>query len=1050
QIAQAALTCKTDQDCLEKLQRPESFCTEDGYCSNPFVKGCLATLRKNRNDGITENALKGIVPTRICNSDDFRSEEIEHDDENENTVALPTRDFCIPQDFDFDYPEIRIHNGNWESSIFLSWILQIILMEVLQVPATVGLTTNTTAKSSFYAVENTLEYSAEAYPFDALQNGVNCEMKQEPCIQVMPEIWNGQQHEWNRAIQAGFMEPVEGNGAVGKGSIFIPKFAAQKDPTLVSVYGLQGEDNRHKLAETFRKPLTWLEYCRDVSPTKCDDDPVAAFYPSTKEQEQHYHHPQFYPGYFHSPPASNCVENPTNCTGFIVQPPCSWSTNVDAQLYWNEILLTPDGPVQPNGGYEYKSIVEIWRAANATRSPVMMWYWAPDALVEQFRDGDGAFQQLLLPEATETCSRNRVDTEARCSEDIWVRRGNAEGACDQEFHALQKAVSTKFHRQVESEPLVTKSPAYDFIKQLRVTDLELNGMLRDWVNRKVDPYGNDAREAVCSWVVENYEDLLDFLPPGYPKEIDTVNAYDEGYMIGAIVFAVCTCLAVTAVAGACYAYRQQRVFIYAQTHMTGLILAGFFLISIGAILYAVEPTSGICTAQVWFVNLGYAVHLLPLLVKIAAINKIMSSAKQLKRIKIHKGQMLKTLAGLLGLVIVYLIIWSTVDPIEVVAQRTVSDTTSTVVEECITCTSHNNFWYYLALTFQAIMLLMAAVLAFQSRHAPFEFNESRALGTMTYSHLLFVILRGIVLMFRDRGILEPGVSAAVMSYLLSLDTLTAMGIYIVPKLLQARSPKLSDNEGSQRNTLRGVHASETVGEIKRRASQHVVFSEIDERPSISLRQGHILSLKKLEESTEVNSSFSQTANDSSGSSGRKSLSRVSWQGSTLPEIPQETSKELREEWTSVEIEDSEAERCPMPGSYSIPEGKPIAEIEALPRRVSLNDRSRSPLTEKGLLSEQRLGFSEKLKSMAFRDIMDPSEAADRIDSGTDEAKKDTDSIPANTSNKVTDQGAGNRLTNIVSISKSLQNSIENPAVIGARLSQDAEEKRDWPICIFNV
>jgi hypothetical protein len=62
---------------------------------------------------------------------------------------------------DFEYPQIRIHNGNWESSIFFAWVLQIILMEVLHVPATVGLTTNATAISSFYSLDNTLEYSLE-------------------------------------------------------------------------------------------------------------------------------------------------------------------------------------------------------------------------------------------------------------------------------------------------------------------------------------------------------------------------------------------------------------------------------------------------------------------------------------------------------------------------------------------------------------------------------------------------------------------------------------------------------------------------------------------------------------------------------------------------------------------------------------------------------------------------------------------------------------------------------------------------------------------------
>lgn len=844
----AAISCKSNEECQQKLQRPESFCKKDGFCSNPFVKGCLATLMKNHSDS---NGSEGDIPTRICNTDDVTDEH------------------CLRY-ADFDYPEIRIHNGNWESSIFYAWVLQIVLMEILKVPATVGLTTNTTAISSFYSLDNTLEYSAEAYPFDALENAVDCHLQDGPCTQVLPEVWNGQAHELKKASQKGFIEPVEGNGAVGKGSWYIPQFAAQEDSSLVSVYGLQGEEHRHKLASAFRRPTTWLEYCQEVSPTRCDeDDPVAAFYPSTPEQEQHYFHPQFFPGYFRLLPENDCTENPTTCTGYIVGPSCTWSTNVDAQLYWNDVILKPDGPVQPNGGYEYKSMVEIWRAANATGSPVVMWWWKPEALVEEFFGSPGSFQQILLPEATEVCSQNRVDTEARCSNDIWERRGKQEGACDQEFHALLRVVALTFQQQAQAEPLDTKSPGYDLVKNLKLTDLELNEMLRRWVDKRVDPYGNDAREAVCSWVVENYDDLLEFLPPGYPKQIDSVDSYEEGYMIAALVCGILTSLIVIAIAAASYHYRHRRVIVYAQVHVVLVILVGFLLISIGAILLAVEPTPAICIAQVWFVNLGYAVHLIPLLVKIAAINKIMSSAKKMKRVKINKVQMFKVMGGLLSLVILYLIIWSAVDPVKVVELRKVTNATSAVVEECITCSSRNSFWYYIALGFQGLLLVMASVLAFQSRDTIPEFDESRSLGTMIYSHSLFMGLRCIVVLFDQREILEPGVSAAVMSYLLSFDTITAMGIYLVPKILQARSSQ--DHVYQRRTGLGGVQTSAAVDNIEAIAAQSFLNSEASAPPRIAVRQGRgSLTTSQAGDTSHIFSSASQLCSGTTSSSQRRS------------------------------------------------------------------------------------------------------------------------------------------------------------------------------------
>ena len=56
----------------------------------------------------------------------------------------------------------------------------------------------------------------------------------------------------------------------------------------------------------------------------------------------------------------------------------------------------------------------------------------PDATVEEFRGSPGEFQQVLLPEATDTCSDHRITSSARCSADVWERRGEELGACDSE------------------------------------------------------------------------------------------------------------------------------------------------------------------------------------------------------------------------------------------------------------------------------------------------------------------------------------------------------------------------------------------------------------------------------------------------------------------------------------------------------------------------------------------------------------------------------------------------------------------------------------------
>lgn len=84
-----ASQCQLDHECKEGVCR-------DGICEklNPFSKGCLQTLAGRNLDAEHYNL-------RVCNSADGK----ESND-------------CIPPKFEYD--EVRIAPGNWESSILVS------------------------------------------------------------------------------------------------------------------------------------------------------------------------------------------------------------------------------------------------------------------------------------------------------------------------------------------------------------------------------------------------------------------------------------------------------------------------------------------------------------------------------------------------------------------------------------------------------------------------------------------------------------------------------------------------------------------------------------------------------------------------------------------------------------------------------------------------------------------------------------------------------------------------------------------------------------------
>jgi len=169
---------------------------------------------------------------------------------------------------------------------------------------------------------------------------------------------------------------------LGEESWFVTRFTADAalggDPTLVSWLGLQGEANRRKLAETFLRPTTWGDYCALNSTNHCaTPDAVAQRAPADDERD-HMFKEGLYTGHFRATPENDCDTFPTNCTGHIADYPCGWSSFVEAQAYHLDIALKKGESSPGSHGYTYSQLIELWRAANATKSNLMFYWWTPE------------------------------------------------------------------------------------------------------------------------------------------------------------------------------------------------------------------------------------------------------------------------------------------------------------------------------------------------------------------------------------------------------------------------------------------------------------------------------------------------------------------------------------------------------------------------------------------------------------------------------------------------------------------------------------------------
>jgi len=233
------------------------------------------------------------------------------------------------------------------------------------------------------------------------------------------------------------------------------------------------------------------------------------------------------------------------------------------------------------------------------------------------------------------------------------------------------------------------------------------------------------------------------------------------------------------------------------------------LVGCSSILVALEPSDVVCVSQKWFITLGYTLELVPLLVKIAAINKVLAATRQMKQIRIDIQSLFLTVAGIILAVLTFLTTWTVMDPAQRQEGRYLNELGDvTEVVTTVTCASESALWDVAVLCWNGILVLCATVLAFQSRRAEGKFNDSKSLGMIIYSHFLFAVLRVIFFAMSTSHLsiddeeeyrpssLDPSNAAAWNSFLLSFDVITAVTIYVVPKLVAAKQPPPASSEST--------------------------------------------------------------------------------------------------------------------------------------------------------------------------------------------------------------------------------------------------------------
>jgi len=403
---------------------------------------------------------------------------------------------------------------------------------------------------------------------------------------------------------------------------------------------------------------------------------------------------------------------------------------------------------------------------------------------------DAELIQVILPPQTQACINARPTDE--CSETLVDRVGPPESACAQAPRPLVKMISGVLRDQESSTtiPDAIKSPAYQMLQSFMLREVQLNELFGLWSS------ADSPRDAVCQWAADHVEEfLLVHVPTTYPRIPRILNHTSRASSILnyiAMGFSILATCAVLLTALAVKSQQNRKASLrYAQIEFLWLLLAGALMITVGSIVSSVPaPTisNGICIASIWLINVGYNFELVPLIVKVAAINRLMSSAERMRRVTLPRQQLYGTVAIITVLCIIFLILWTTLDPPQKDLDYTLlTDDETTpggeyVVAVTFYCQDGTSYgWKLAAVGWNMVLLLCASVLAFQTRGIIQTFNESRTLAILIYSHCVFVILRCVTYFLDDH--IQGTTLNHVRSLLFSLDTLATIIIYFVPKLL---------------------------------------------------------------------------------------------------------------------------------------------------------------------------------------------------------------------------------------------------------------------------
>jgi len=247
--------------------------------------------------------------------------------------------------------------------------------------------------------------------------------------------------------------------------------------------------------------------------------------------------------------------------------------------------------------------------------------------------------------------------EDRCSDDFEKRIGTRAGACGDPLQKpLYKMIARSLYDLIYDPaiPDAIRSPGYEFLDLFSISEFRMDDIYLLWLNT------SDPRRAICEYISDHLDYVQPFVPRSYPRTLREDSANDVLLYLSIMLGGIAAIL-VSGTAWLVHLRRDRNAIKFAQIDFLFLLLAGSITVSLGAIVMGIPATDASCIAEVWLINLGYTVELVPLIIKVAAVNKIVQASQRMKRVVLKRSALFRAVIVISVLVVLFLVLWTILD-----------------------------------------------------------------------------------------------------------------------------------------------------------------------------------------------------------------------------------------------------------------------------------------------------------------------------------------------------------------------------------------------------